>query len=461
MSESKSQLNSSRMGEMPEGKLLLTLAVPMMLSMLVQALYNIVDSIYVARVSEDCLTALSLVFPAQNIMIGLATGTGVGVSTLISRALGRNEPDSASRVAGSALFLCLCCWALMFVFGLFGADWFINTQTDDPVIRDYAKSYLKIVAMVSLFVYFEICFERFLQSSGLTKYSMWTQIIGAVTNIVLDPFFIFGWCGLPAMGTAGAAIATVIGQAVGTGVGLIFHLKHNHEIKIDLKYIAPDWKIIGNIYRIGFPSILMMCIGSVTNYTMNRILIGFTSTAVAVYGAYFKIQSFFFMPVFGLNNGLIPILGYNYGAAKRDRIYRTIKYGVLYAAVFMVAGCVIFELIPDILLMIFSPSEEMLAIGVPAMRRIALHFPIASFCIIAGSACQALDKSVLSLITSCMRQLVALLPAAYFLSLTGNIDNVWWCFLIAEFMSLVCSVFFLRKTLRDVDKKLSKNQSLA
>lgn len=460
MSESKSQLNSSRMGEMPEGKLLLTLAVPMMLSMLVQALYNIVDSIYVARVSEDCLTALSLVFPAQNIMIGLATGTGVGVSTLISRALGRNEPDSASKVAGSALFLCLCCWALMFVFGLFGADWFINTQTDDPVIRDYAKSYLKIVAMVSLFVYFEICFERFLQSSGLTKYSMWTQIIGAVTNIILDPFFIFGWCGLPAMGTAGAAIATVIGQAVGTVVGLIFHLKHNHEIKIVLKYIAPDWKIIGNIYRIGFPSILMMCIGSVTNYTMNRILIGFTSTAVAVYGAYFKIQSFFFMPVFGLNNGLIPILGYNYGAAKRDRIHRTIKYGVLYAAVFMVAGCVIFELIPDILLMIFSPSEEMLAIGVPAMRRIALHFPIASFCIIAGSACQALDKSVLSLITSCMRQLVALLPAAYLLSLTGNVDNVWWCFLIAEFMSLICSTFFLRKTLRDVDKKLSKNQAL-
>lgn len=264
------------MGEMPEGKLLLTLAVPMMLSMLVQALYNIVDSIYVARVSEDCLTALSLVFPAQNIMIGLATGTGVGVSTLISRALGRNEPDGASKVAGSALFLCLCCWALMFVFGLFGADWFINTQTDDPVIRNYAKSYLKIVAMGSLFIYFEICFERFLQSSGLTRYSMWTQIIGAVTNIILDPFFIFGWCGLPAMGTAGAAIATVIGQTVGTAVGLLFHIKHNKEIKLVIKYIVPDWKIIGNIYRIGFPSILMMCVGSVTNYTMNRILIGFT-----------------------------------------------------------------------------------------------------------------------------------------------------------------------------------------
>ena len=444
---------------MPEGKLLLTLAVPMMLSMLVQALYNIVDSIYVARVSEDCLTALSLVFPAQNIMIGLATGTGVGVSTLISRALGRNDSRQASKVAGNALFLCLCCWALMFVFGLFGADWFINTQTDDEAIRAYAKSYLKIVAMASVFIYFEICFERFLQSSGLTKYSMWTQIIGAVTNIILDPFFIFGWCGLPAMGTAGAAVATVIGQAVGTAVGVVFHLKHNKEIAIDLKLAAPDGKIIGDIYRIGFPSILMMCVGSVTNYTMNRILIGFTSTAVAVYGAYFKVQSFFFMPVFGLNNGLIPILGYNYGARKRERIYRSIKFAVLYAAVFMVTGCIIFELIPNVLLSIFSPSEAMLAIGVPAMRIIALHFPIASFCIIAGSACQALDKSFFSLITSCMRQLIALLPSAYLLSLTGNVNNIWWCFPIAEFMSLVCSTFFLKRTLRDVEKKLSARQA--
>ena len=451
----KGELNSRRMGEMPEGKLLLTLAVPMMLSMLVQALYNIVDSVYVSHVSEDCLTALSLVFPAQNIMIGLATGTGVGVSTLISRALGRNDPRGASKVAGNALFLCVCCWALMVVFGIFGAEWFINTQTDDPTIREYALSYLRIVTIMSLFVYFEICVERFLQSSGLTKYSMWTQIAGAVTNIVLDPFFIFGWCGLPAMGTAGAAIATIIGQAVGTLLGFYYHCRYNKEVKIDLALIKPDGKIIGEIYRIGFPSILMMCIGSVTNYTMNRILIGFTSTAVAVYGAYFKVQSFFFMPVFGLNNGLIPILGYNYGAGKRDRIYRSLKYAVLFAATFMCVGCLIFELIPKLLLMAFAPSDEMLRIGVAAFRRIALHFPIASFCIIAGSACQALDKSFLSLITSCMRQLIALIPSAYLLSLTGNIDNVWWCFLIAEFMSLLCSAVFLKKTLRDVDKKLA------
>ena len=454
MNESKSELNSTRMGELPEGKLLMTLALPMMLSMLVQALYNIVDSVYVSHVSEDCLTALSLVFPAQNIMIGLATGTGVGVSTLISRALGRHDPDGASKVAGNALFLCICCWALMVVFGVFGAEWFIFTQTDDAVIRGHALSYLRIVTIASLFVYFEICVERFLQSSGLTKYSMWTQIVGAVTNIVLDPFFIFGWCGLPAMGTAGAAIATIIGQAVGTLLGLYYHFRYNHEVRINLRYLKPDGEIIGSIYKIGFPSILMMCIGSVTNYTMNRILIGFTKTAVAVYGAYFKVQSFFFMPVFGLNNALIPILGYNYGAKKRDRLHRSIKYGVLFAAVFMVAGFVIFESIPGILLAAFKPSPEMLAIGIPALRRIAFHFPIASFCIIAGSACQALDKSLFSLITSCMRQLIALIPSAYLLSLTGNVNNVWWCFLIAEFMSLVCSAFFLKKTMSDVDKKL-------
>lgn len=455
MSKSNSSLSSARMGEMQEGKLLFTMAVPMILSMLVQALYNIVDSIYVAKVSEDCLTALSLAFPAQNIMIGLATGTGVGVSTLISRALGRHDSKGVSKVVGNALFLCVCCWALMLIFGIFGAQWFINTQSDDPAIRSYASSYLKIVSIVSVFVYFEICFERLLQSSGLTKLSMWVQMVGAVINIVLDPFFIFGWCGLPAMGTAGAAIATVIGQAIASLLGLYFHIKYNKEVKIDLKYLKPDRKIIGEIYAIGFPSIIMMCISSVTNYIMNRILISFTSTAVAVYGAYFKVQSFFFMPVFGLNNGLIPILGYNYGAGKKDRIHRSIRYGVLFAAVFMVAGCAVFELIPDVLLGIFSPSEQMLAIGVPAFRKIAVHFPIAAFCIIAGSACQALDKSILSLITSCMRQIIALIPSAYLLSLTGDVSNVWWCFLIAEFMSLIFSSMFLRKTLKDVDKKLA------
>ena len=454
MNEQNGGINSARMGQMPEGKLLLTLAVPIMLSMLVQALYNIVDSIYVAQVSEDCLTALSLVFPAQNIMIGLATGTGVGVSSLISRALGADDRERAVRVAGNALFLCLCCWAAMFIFGVFGAQWFVNTQIDDAAVRDYAGSYLRIVSMGSVFLYFEITFERFLQSSSLTKLSMWTQMAGALTNIVLDPFFIYGWCGLPAMGTAGAAVATVLGQAVGAGLGLFFHLKHNKEVPLGLKFIRPKGRLIGEIYEIGFPSIIMMCIGSLTNYIMNLLLVSFTKTAVAVYGAYFKLQSFFFLPVFGINNGLIPIIGYNYGAGKVDRIHRTIRYGVLFAAVFMLLGLALFELAPGLLLSAFNPSAEMLDIGTHAMRRIALHFPIAAFCIVAGSACQALNKSMFSLITSCMRQIFALIPAAYLLSLTGDVNNIWWCFLIAEIVSFIFSFFFLRKAMRDADRRL-------
>ena len=455
MAQTEKRLDSSRMGEMPEGKLLLSLAVPMMLSMLVQALYNIVDSVYVSRVSEDCLSALSLAFPAQNIMIGLGTGTGVGVSTLVSRALGSRDEKQAGRVAGTAVALGLCCWVLMALFGLFAADWFIRSQTQVESIRAYTDSYLRIVTICSLFVYQEITVERLLQSTGQTKLSMWTQMVGAVTNIILDPFFIYGWCGLPAMGTAGAAIATVIGQAVGTALGYWFHFKKNRELPIRPADVRLPWPIVRDIYRIGFPSILMVAIGSVTNYLMNIILIGFTSTAVAVYGAYFKIQSFFFMPVFGLNNGIIPVIGYNYGARKKQRIYRTIRYGVIYATCAMLLGVFCFQVFPQVLLGIFSPSETMLAIGVPALRRISLSFLLAGFCIVAGSACQALDKSMFSFFVSVLRQVVALIPAAWLLSLTGNVDNVWWCFPIAELMSLAASVFFLRRALRDMEKKLS------
>ena len=453
MAETK-RLDSRRMGELPEGRLLLQMAVPMMLSMLVQALYNVVDSIYVAQVSEDCLSALSLAFPAQNIMIGLGTGTGVGVSTLVSRALGRRDGEQASRVGGTAIFLSLCCWGLMLFFGLFLARPFIYSQTEIESIRGYADSYLQIVTIGSLFVYLEICVERLLQSTGLTRLSMWTQMIGAVTNIILDPFFIFGWLGLPAMGTAGAAIATVIGQAVGAGVGFLFHVRRNLELPIPLRAIRPHGRIIREIYAIGFPSILMMCIGSLTNYLMNRILIGFTSTAVAVYGAYFKIQSFFFMPVFGINNGLIPIIGYNYGARKRERIYRSFRYGVLYASCFMLLGFSLFQLIPQVLLGMFHPSASMLTIGVAALRRISVHFLVAGFCIVAGSTCQALDRSIYSFFISVLRQLVALIPAAWLLSRTGDVNMVWWAFPIAELMSFAASSFFLRRSFRRMEQTL-------
>ena len=449
------RLDSRRMGEMPEGKLLLELAVPMMLSMLVQALYNIVDSIYVAQVSEDCLSALSLAFPAQNIMIGLGTGTGVGVGTLISRALGRRDGEEAGKVGGTALFLSVCCWALMALFGLFLARPFIRSQSGDPSIVAYAESYLQIVTIGSLFLYLEICVERLLQSTGLTRLSMWTQMIGAVTNIILDPFFIFGWCGLPALGTAGAAIATVIGQAVGAGVGFLFHLRRNVELPIPLRAMRPNGRIIREVYVIGVPSILMMVIGSFTNYCMNRILISFTSTAIAVYGAYFKIQSFFFMPVFGLNNGLIPILGYNYGARKRERIYRTIRWGVVYASCFMLLGFLLFQLMPGTLLGMFHPSASMLAIGVAALRRISVHFLFAGFCIVAGSVCQAMDRSIYSFFISVLRQVLALIPAAWLLSLTGDVNMVWWAFPIAEIVSFAASTFFLRRSLRHMEEVMA------
>ena len=454
------RIDSRRMGEMPEGKLLLTMAVPMILSMLVQALYNVVDSIYVARVSEDCLSALSLAFPAQNIMIGLGTGTGVGVSTLVSRALGRRDQDEASRVAGTAIFLSVCCWVLIALFGVFGAGAFIRSQTNVESIRQYADSYLRIVTVASLFVYLEICVERLLQSTGMTKLSMWTQMIGAVTNIILDPFFIYGWAGLPAMGTAGAAIATVLGQAAGMTLGIILHRRRNHEIRIVRGDLRPDWKIIKAVYRIGFPSVVMMVVGSATNYMMNRILIGFTPTAIAVYGSYFRIQSFFFMPVFGLNSGMIPIIGYNYGACKKERIYRTFRYGVLYASFFMVLGFLLFQFMPGALLGIFSPSENMLAIGIPALRRISISFLFAGFCIVAGSVCQALDKSAAALAVSVLRQLVALVPAAWLLAKTGDVNMVWWSFPIAEIISLAASAFFLRAAFRHMERVLGERQDI-
>ena len=448
------RFDSGLMGEMHEGRLLLSLSVPMMLSMLVQALYNVVDSIYVAQVSEDCLSALSLAFPAQNIMIGLGTGTGVGVSTLVSRALGAGNRKHASRVAGIAIFLSGCCWLLMALFGLFGVDVFIHSQTDIPEISSYAESYLRIVTIGSLFLYLEVTAERLLQSTGQTRLSMWTQMVGAVTNIILDPFLIFGWCGLPAMGTAGAAIATVIGQAFGAAIGFFFHFKLNREVPISLQDCRPDLHTIRNIYRIGFPSIAMMVISSITNFMMNIILIGFTPTAIAVYGSYFKIQSFFFMPVFGINNGLVPIIGYNYGARKKQRIYRTFRYGVLYASCFTLLGLALFQLMPEVLLGIFNPSDAMLAIGVPAFRRISLSFVFAGFCIVGGSTCQALDKSLFSLFVSILRQMLALVPSAWLLAKTGNVDMVWFSFPIAEIISLVATIVFLHSAFQSMEKAL-------
>ena len=436
----------NKMGVMPVRKLIISMSLPMMISMLVQALYNIVDSVYVARLSESALTAVTLAFPLQNLMIALGSGTGVGINALLSRSLGQKRFDKSDAAANTGLLL-TCFNTIVFVFvGLFVASWFIHTQTTDPEIITYGSTYLKIVTCFSFGIFFQMTFERLLQSTGLTIYSMVSQAAGAIINIILDPILIFGMFGLPKFGVAGAAYATVIGQICAAALGLIMNLKFNREINFSFeKILHPEAKIVKQIYIVGIPSILMMSIGSLMTYLMNRILIAFSTTATAVFGVYFKLQSFFFMPVFGLNNGLIPVLAYNYGARSRSRIDEALKFSLMVAFGIMCLGTVIMNLFPSQLLGFFNAGEDMLAIGVPALHIISIHFPIAAICIVLGSIFQAFSQSVYSLIISIGRQLVILIPAAWLLAQTGNVNNVWWCFMIAETASLVLSLIFFRK----------------
>ena len=436
----------NKMGVMPVRKLIISMSLPMMISMLVQALYNIVDSVYVARLSESALTAVTLAFPLQNLMIALGSGTGVGINALLSRSLGQKRFDKSDAAANTGLLL-TCFNTIVFVFvGLFVASWFIRTQTADPEIITYGSTYLKIVTCFSFGIFFQMTFERLLQSTGLTIYSMVSQAAGAIINIILDPIMIFGMFGLPKFGVAGAAYATVIGQVCAAALGLIMNLKFNREINFSFeKILHPEAKIVKQIYIVGIPSILMMSIGSLMTYLMNRILIAFSTTATAVFGVYFKLQSFFFMPVFGLNNGLIPVLAYNYGARSRSRIDEALKFSLMVAFGIMCLGTVIMNLFPSQLLGFFNAGEDMLAIGVPALHIISIHFPIAAICIVLGSIFQAFSQSVYSLIISIGRQLVILIPAAWLLVQTGNVNNVWWCFMIAETASLVLSLIFFRK----------------
>ena len=438
----------NRMGTMPIPKLLLTLATPMALSMLVQALYNIVDSIYVSRVNEAALTALSLAFPLQNLMIAVVSGFGVGVNALLSRSLGARQYDRANRAAGNGLFLCICGWLLFLLFGIFGAEMFISAQTSDPTIKQYGVEYLRIVSMFSICLYGQLMLERLLQATGRSFYSMIAQVTGAVTNIILDPIFIFGYLGVPAMGVKGAAIATIFGQCLATGLALFFNLKFNPDIQLRVKNMIPDRNTIVDILKVGIPTTVMQSIGSVMTFSMNKILIAFSSTAVAVFGVYFKLQSFVVMPVLGINGAMVPILSFNYGARQPKRIMDALKIGMLSAFVLMCCGTILFEVAPVPLLTMFDASADMMHMGTAALRIIAIHFPVAAFCIICGSAFQSLGYSLYSMYTSIMRQLVVLIPAAWLLSLTGNVNMVWLAFLIAEVMSLVCSVYFLRRVYR-------------
>ncbi len=437
--------SENKMGVMPVNRLLISMSVPMMLSMLVQALYNIVDSMFVSRLSENALTAVSLAFPAQNLMIAVATGTAVGVNALLSRSLGAKLYDQVNKTANNALFLAGCSYIAFLLFGIFATRTFFLMQTTDAEIVGYGVDYLKICTMFSFGVFGQVMFERLLQSTGKTFFTMITQGTGAVINIILDPILIFGLFHFPKMGVAGAAAATVIGQIIAFGLSIYLNLTRNPEIKINLKGFRPNGYIIKTIYAVGVPSIIMASIGSVMTFGMNKILIAFTSTATAVFGVYFKLQSFIFMPIFGMNNGMVPIVAYNLGARKPDRIIRTVKLSIFYATAIMVIGFTIFQTLPDKLLAIFNASETMLSIGIPALRIISFSFLLAGFSIICSSLFQALSHGVYSLIISVSRQLVVLLPSAFILSRIGGLDLVWFSFPIAEIASVTVGALFLRQ----------------
>ena len=440
----------NKMGTMPINKLLITMSVPIMISMLIQALYNVVDSIFVSRLSEDALTAVSLAFPAQNIMVAVAVGAGVGVNALLSRSLGEKDPEKASKTATNGIFLAFIHYLLFLILGIFLARPFFNLQTESTVIAELGYDYLIICMAYSFGIFGQIMFERLLQATGKTIYTMVTHGVGAIINIILDPILIFGLWGAPKMGIKGAAVATVVGQIAAMILAVVINLTKNKEITINFKGFRPSWRIIKPIYGIGIPSIVMASIGSVTTFSLNRILMVFSSTAVAVLGVYFKVQSFAFMPVFGLNNGMVPIIGYNYGARNRKRIEKTVLYSIYYAIGIMLVVLTAIQVFPEEIFMCFNASEEMLKIGVPALRTITISWLAAGFCIVGCSVFQAVGRGFLATTVSLIRQLIILLPVAYLLSLTGNVNMVWWAFPVAEIGSLVVtaiSMVYLYKKL--------------
>ena len=445
----------NKMGVMPVGKLLFTMSLPIMISMLVQALYNVVDSMFLARVSENALTALSIAFPIQNLMIAVSVGLGVGLNAVVSRALGAKDTKGVNRAATNGIMLMFICGLLFMLGGATLVRPYFEMQTDIEEIVTSGIDYTSIVMMGSMGVFMQILFERLLQSTGRTMLTMFSQGVGAIINIIFDPIFIFGYFGFPKMGVAGAAYATILGQWVAALLGLILNIRKNPEVSISMKGFKPHGATIRLILSIGIPSVVMQSIGSVMTFLMNQILIAFSSTAVAVFGVYFKLQSFVFMPVFGLTNGTVPIVAYNFGARKGDRMKKTIQYSVYAAIVIMICGALIFQSIPDKLLMLFDASDEMLRVGVPALRIISLSFPLAGFGIGAGAVFQALGFSVYSMIISLIRQLVVLIPCAYLIGmLTGDVTGVWWAFVVAEVVSLTVSALYLRRVNRDVIQTL-------
>lgn len=444
----------NKMGVMPIGKLLFSMSIPMMISMLVQALYNIVDSIFVAQIGENALTAVSLANPLQMLMIAIGAGTGVGVNALLSRSLGEKNFEKASEVAKNGVFLALMSALLFLLIGLFFVKPFFCAQTDDLEIINYGVEYLSIVCCCSVGIYAQFVYERILQATGRTMHTMITQLVGAIINLILDPILIFGLFGIPALGVRGAAIATVIGQIAAGVTAYFMNVYANKDVNVSMKGFRPSGEMIRQIYQIGIPSIIMQSIGSVMIFCLNKILIVFSTTATAVFGVYFKLQSFIFMPIFGMNNGLVPIVAYNFGAHKKDRMMQTYKLALFSAIGIMLFGVVLFEVFPKQLFLLFGASDHMLGMGIPALRIIAFHFPIAAFCIVTGSVFQAVGKAVYSMINSICRQLVVLLPAAYILAQFGNVNYVWFAFLIAEGASMLLTAVFFKKVYKEVIKPL-------
>lgn len=451
MSSVTTEIKENKMGAMHINRLLFSMSVPMIISMLVQALYNIVDSAFVAQISENALSSVSLAFPMQNFMIAVATGTGVGTNALLSKSLGAKKFDTANKTASVSIFLAFLNWLIFVIIAVVFTTPFLKGQTNVAEIIEGGEVYLHIVLIGSLGIFIQVAMERLLQSTGRTFEAMICQGAGAIANIILDPILIFGLFGLPAMGVAGAAIATVIGQFISCAVGIYLNLKKNHEIHIHIKDVIPSKIILKSIYIVAIPSILMVSIGSIMIFYMNRILDSFTPTAIAVFGVYFKLQSFIFMPVFGLNNGMIPIIAYNYGARNKQRIHQTIKLSVIAAVVIMLAGFAVFQILPHKLLALFKASDNMIAIGVPALKIISFSFLLAGFNIVTSSVFQALGNGVYSLIISVVRQLVVLLPAAFLLSRTGELNHVWLAFPIAEIVALFLCTAYLFRILKKMD----------
>ena len=440
---------TNKMGTMPVGRLLVNMATPIIIAMLVQALYNVVDSVYVSKISENAVTALSLAFPVQNLLIGFAVGIGVGVNALLSKSLGEGDQNQANRAAGNGVILALIAMVIFIIFGLVGAGPYFRMQSDVTETVQGGTEYTAICCIFSLGIFVEVLGERLLQGSGRTIYTLVTQGTGAVANIILDPIFIFGWGPVPEMGIAGAAVATVIGQWIAALLAVFFNLKFNPDIHFSLPCFKLRKEIVIPILTVGIPSIVMNSIGSVMNFGMNQILLGFKhlhgETPAGVFGIYFKLQSFFFMPLFGLNNATISIVAYNYGARQADRIIKTLKIAAISALAFMLLGLGVFQFLPDLLLGIFNPTDQFLSLGRDALRTISWCFPLAGVCIALGASFQALGNGIYSTIVSLCRQMIVLLPAAYLLSLSGNVSMVWWAFPIAELMSLTATtILFIR-----------------